>query len=97
MGNDGLRKLMVLSDSDMRVRGTVGNASFSLPPDPTASEVSMQSLLGTLGQIQVVRNHPMWKNSMNGITQLREASIATNMALYLQVTTDPLSSVSPSV
>jgi molecular chaperone Hsp33 len=86
VGNSGLRNLMVLSDSKLQMKALIGNGQFqrenALLAD-TATVASMTDLLGTVGQVQVVRNHPMWKSPMNGIVLLRDASIAVNMALYL--------------
>ena len=35
------------------------------------------------GQVQVVRNHPTWKNPTNGIVALRDIQIPLNLAFYM--------------
>lgn len=94
-----MKNILVVADSNLKgnsllntnifsanlfsiVRGLVGNAQFLPLPDLTGSG-KMNQLFGTPAQIQVVRNHPTYKNPMNGIVAMQEASISTNIALYL--------------
>ena len=58
----------------------VSNARVEMEYEP--SNPSAIDLVGE-GQVQVVRNHPLWKHPMSGYTALRHADIAMNLALYL--------------
>jgi molecular chaperone Hsp33 len=82
VGTQGLKNILVVADSNLKVRGLVGNAQF-LPQIDFTGNGKMNSLFGSPAQIQVVRNHPTYKNPMNGIVAMQEASISTNIALYL--------------
>lgn len=79
VGTNGIKNVMTITDGSLKVRGMVGEPEFSSDDSTTKS---CGSLLGQ-GQIQVVRNHPTWKHSMNGIVSLVDTDIATNLALYL--------------
>lgn len=79
VGDAGLKNVMVITDSDLKVRGMVGNGDFKYD---VIGELTTAPLFGK-GQIQVVRNHPSWKAPSNGIVSLRETSIALNLALYM--------------
>lgn len=81
VGNTGVKNLMAITDGELRIRGMVGQPRFSVFP-PTLENVRTRDLIGD-GQIQVVRNHPVWKQPMNGIVDLRDAKISLNMALYM--------------
>lgn len=78
VGTHGLRNLMVITDGDLKVRGTVGNPGFEPDQDGNATGF----ILGE-GQVQVVRNHPTWSRPGNGITALSDISIPLNLALYM--------------
>ena len=41
------------------------------------------AVLGEGGQFQCIRNHPVWKAPVSGATALRNASLATNVALFV--------------
>lgn len=75
----GLKNVVAISDGNLHVRGMVGNPQFQLPDsDP----LSVAALLGD-GQVQIVKSHPSWKHPMNGVTELRNAPVAVNLALYM--------------
>ena len=78
VGDRGLGNLMVITDGELKARGTVMNGRFT----QYSSAPKMSDLLGE-GQIQVVRSHPTWKFPTNGITALRDAKISLNLALYM--------------
>ena len=60
----------------------IGSELSSLGPTP-APPMPVGPLLGA-GQVQVVRNHPFWKQPMSGIVAMREdVSVELNLALYL--------------
>lgn len=44
---------------------------------------SVKELFGEIGQVQVVRNHPYYKQPMSGITVMRDLSIPLNLGFYL--------------
>ena len=56
---------LTYSDGNLKVRGMVGKARFST--FPPYEDIATRDLFGSDGQIQVVRNHPTWKQPMNGI------------------------------
>ena len=76
----GLRNVLVITDGELRVRGKVGEPRFYHPNPDTAST---RELFGDLGQVQVVRNHPSYKNPINGVTALRDAKLSLNLAFYM--------------
>ena len=79
VGTQGLKNVMVITDGECRIRGTVGNPAFEPSEDTNAAGV----LLGE-GQVQVVRNHPTWNRPGNGITAMSGGiSIPLNLALYM--------------
>jgi hypothetical protein len=86
VGSKGLKNIVSISDGDLKVRGMVGNPSFTPLSDADLLQVSTasnaQTLLGD-GQVQVVRSHPAWKSPMNGIIELQNADIPMNIALYM--------------
>jgi redox-regulated HSP33 family molecular chaperone len=77
VGNAGLRNIMVITDGELACRGMVGNGQLNLNNDNR-----IRNILGE-GEVQVVRNHPMWKYPSNGITKLRDTKIPLNLALYM--------------
>lgn len=81
VGIHGMKNLMAITDGELNIRGIVGNPQFTLESSDGA-DASMDQLLGP-GQIQIVRTHPTWKHPMNGITELRNTSVAMNLALYM--------------
>ena len=79
VGSKGIKSAVAITDGDLKARGMVGNTRFSVGG---GVDVKTSDLLGE-GQIQVVRNHPSWKQPMNGIVALRDAKVALNLALYM--------------
>lgn len=79
VGNNGLKSVTVISDSDLNIRGKVGNPSFTA----TSPTTSIASLLGDVGQFQVIRNHPSFKMPMSSVVGLVDGSVALNFALFL--------------
>eukprot|EP01038_Epipyxis_sp_PR26KG_P010234 gene10234-13766_t len=79
VGDSGVRNMMAITDGNLKVRGMLGQPKFS---NNDGENIRLKNLLGE-GQVQVVRNHPSWKVPMNGIVQLRDVSIALNLALYM--------------
>ena len=77
VGNAGLRNIMVITDGELACRGMVGNGQLNMNND-----YRIRNILGE-GEVQVVRNHPMWKYPSNGITKLRDTKIPLNLALYM--------------
>jgi len=80
VGDRGIKNIIAITNGNLEVRGSVGNTQFG--KDADIKEVHPSDLLGN-GEVQIVRNHPAWKHPMNGITEIRETSIATNLALYM--------------
>jgi molecular chaperone Hsp33 len=79
----GIKQVMAITDGDLNVRGMVGVRDFRLSGKGADDTVHMRDLLGD-GQVQVVRNHPAWKQPMNGITGLRDGvPLSLNLALYM--------------
>jgi len=80
VGTGGVKSVVVLTDGELKVRGMIGNPSFS-----SSSPLFKTSDVfgGDTGQVQIVRNHPSWKTPQVGIVQLRDVSIALNLALYM--------------
>eukprot|EP01032_Pedospumella_encystans_P024346 gene24346-27540_t len=81
VGDRGIKNIIAITNGNLEVRGSVGNTQFG-KDTPDVKEVHPSDLLGN-GEVQIVRNHPAWKHPMNGITEIRETSIATNLALYM--------------
>lgn len=81
-GDSGFKNIMTIADSTMSIRGYVSNPLFEPSADNSLHNVTQ--LLGN-GEIQVVKNHPLWKHPMNGIIPLTETDIATSMALYMSM------------
>jgi redox-regulated HSP33 family molecular chaperone len=79
VGNTGIRNVMAITDGALRVRGMVGNPRFS---NDAGENIPTRDLLGE-GQIQIVRNHPVWKQPTNGIVLLRDIDISLNLAYYM--------------
>jgi molecular chaperone Hsp33 len=77
-----IRNVMVVTDGDLAVRGMVGNPTFKMSSN--RGELSVMDAFGDGGQLQVVRNHPDFKQPQVGIVQLRDADIALNLAMYMQ-------------
>lgn len=75
-----MKNVMAITDGNLATRGMVGNPEFST--DSSTDEFKISDCLG-LGQLQIVRNHPVWKQPMNGITELRDSDVALNLALYM--------------
>lgn len=80
VGLKGMKNVMAITDGNLATRGMVGNPEFST--DSSTDEFKISDCLG-LGQLQIVRNHPVWKQPMNGITELRDSDVALNLALYM--------------
>jgi molecular chaperone Hsp33 len=80
VGTGGISNLMAITDSDLKVRAMVGKPNFYAPKE---DDLTALELLGGQGQVQVVRNHPEWKNPSNGIVAARDMPIPTNLALYM--------------
>ena len=70
---------MAITDGDLKVRGMVGEPRFS---NGQGENIRTKDLLGE-GQIQIVRNHPAWKQPTNGIVLLRDINIPLNLAFYM--------------
>lgn len=79
VGDRGFGNIMVITDGELKARGTVKNGRFQ---QPSSSPLRMRDMLGD-GQIQVVRSHPTWKFPTNGIVALRDTKISLNLALYM--------------
>jgi len=80
-----IRNVMVVTDGDLSVRGLVGNPRFSMSTNKgKGGELRTIDAFGDGGQVQVVRNHPDFKQPMVGIVKMRDADISLNLALYLQ-------------
>lgn len=79
VGNGGLKSVTVISDSDLNLRGKVGNPSFAAQGDAS----SIASVLGDVGQFQVIRNHPSFKAPMSSVVGLVDGSVALNFAVFL--------------
>jgi molecular chaperone Hsp33 len=82
VGSSGVKSLVVITDGKLQIKGMIGDAEFNSPASADEA-LGCYDLVGEGGQVQVVRNHPLWKHSMNGIVALRNADIAMNLALYL--------------
>ena len=79
VGNTGVGNLMAITDGNLKVRGMIGQPRFS---NGQGEDIRTRDLLGE-GQVQVVRNHPAWKNPTNGIVLLRDIQIPLNLAFYM--------------
>lgn len=79
VGNTGIRNVMAITDGELKVRGMVGEPRFS---NGQGENIRTKDLLGE-GQIQIVRNHPSWKQPTNGIVLLRDINIPLNLAFYM--------------
>lgn len=77
-----IRNVMVVTDGDLSVRGLVGNPEFKMSSNKP--ELSVMDVFGEGGQLQVVRNHPDYKQPQVGIVALRDADISLNIAMYMQ-------------
>ena len=77
-----IRNVMVVTDGDLSVRGLVGNPEFKMSSNKP--ELSVMDVFGDGGQLQVVRNHPDFKQPQVGIVGLRDADISLNLAMYMQ-------------
>jgi redox-regulated HSP33 family molecular chaperone len=82
VGSKGLKTLVAITDGNLNVRGMVGNPDFQQEVGDATESPTMSEILGE-GQIQVVKSHPAWKHPMNGVTELRNAPVAVNLALYM--------------
>jgi molecular chaperone Hsp33 len=80
VGNTGVKNMFVVADGALKVKGQVGLPSFILGNGD--EKLGVRDILGD-GQLQVIRNHPLWKNPMNGIVSIRDVSISLNLALYM--------------
>ena len=77
----GIRNVMCISDGELKVRGLVGRPRFTTG---TLTQSSTRDFFGDDGQIQIVRNHPTWRQPNTGIVALRgSASVSLNLALYM--------------
>lgn len=79
VGNGGLKSVTVISDSDLNLRGKVGNPSFNAQ----GAVSSIVSFLGDVGQFQVIRSHPSFKTPMSSVVGLVDGSVALNFAVFL--------------
>lgn len=79
LGEKGVKNLIGIFTSDMKVKGKVSKGNFDLPDK--FFQLNVEDILGQ-GQFQVIKNHPSWKAPMNGIVELRNTSIAMNFGLY---------------
>lgn len=80
VGTSGIKYLMAITDGDLKIRGLVGNSRFSNGrPNET---IRTKELLGE-GQVQIVRNHPSYKQPQVGIVSLRDTDLSLNLALYM--------------
>lgn len=76
----GIRNVMCISDGELKVRGLVGRPRFTTG----TQQPKTRDLFGDDGQIQIVRNHPSWRQPNTGIVALRgSASVSLNLALYM--------------
>jgi redox-regulated HSP33 family molecular chaperone len=82
VGSKGLKNLVAITDGNLNIRGMVGNPDFQQEVGDATESPNMSEMLGE-GQIQVVKSHPAWKHPMNGVTELRNAPVAVNLALYM--------------
>lgn len=80
VGTKGLRNVMAITDGDLKMRGMVGTPRFN---PGSMQQPRTRDLFGDEGQVQIVRNHPSWKNPQVGIVSLRDTSIGLNLALYM--------------
>lgn len=74
---DGLLSLMCITEGDGKVRGAVGNPSYS------GESSAITDIFGDTGSVQVVRSHPSYKHPVTGFVQLQDADIASNLQNYM--------------
>mmetsp|Transcript_24305 Transcript_24305/g.22092 ORF Transcript_24305/g.22092 Transcript_24305/m.22092 type:complete len:400 (+) Transcript_24305:3-1202(+) len=82
VGTEGVGSVVIVTDGTLKTKGMVGNPNFQLNTKENKSILRVSELFGS-GQIQVVRNHPFWKQPMNGIIELIDTTIPLNMAIYM--------------
>ncbi len=76
-----MKNIMVIVDGSLKVKGTVGNTQVSI--DDGNRPLSIPELFGNVGQIQVVKNHPFWKQPTSSIVSLDDYPIPINLSLYI--------------
>jgi redox-regulated HSP33 family molecular chaperone len=82
IGDSGFKRAVVVTNHNLTIRAMLSNSEFDMP-DVIQSSYGMQSTFGQ-GQIQVLKNHPSYKQPTQGVVVIREADVPLNMALYVQ-------------
>lgn len=90
VGGIGAQNMMVVVDSQLRAKGKVGNANFAIGNG--VDKLNTAELIGP-GQLQVIKNHPFWKQPVNGIVAIRDVPISINLALYMTESEQRLSAI----
>jgi molecular chaperone Hsp33 len=72
-GDGPLRGAVAISDGVGNVRAYVGS--------PMLGDIELPEAVGK-GMVQVVKNHPDWKNPYNGITSIRHGDIDRDIGMY---------------
>lgn len=70
-----VRGCVVIVTGEGEARGYVGNPSLG-------DDFTLKEAIGG-GTVQVVKNHPDWKNPYNGITAIRHGDIDRDVGIYL--------------
>lgn len=78
--NSLLRKLMVIVDGSLNVRGTVGNPRPFI--DGGERPLTTGEMFGE-GELQLVKFHPVWKQPIHSIIPICDSTVPYNLAIYM--------------
>lgn len=84
VGNEGFKHGIAICDHNLNTRCKISNHSFVPLHVTDAGRADVLELFGSQAQVQVLRNHPSYKEPSTGIIQLESGDIAFNMGVYMQ-------------
>lgn len=97
VGNGGMKNIMAITNGQLQVRCRVGDNKYTLQGGEgeggaggagfdmsNMNDIETQTYVGEVGQIQITRNHPTWKQPQCGIVQLNtKQSVPLNLSVYM--------------
>jgi molecular chaperone Hsp33 len=76
-----MKRMMVIVNGSLKVKGTVGNTALQI--EDGIRSLSTEELFGEGGQIQVVKNHPTWKQPVQSVIGMHGSTIPLNLGIYV--------------
>jgi len=85
-GSGPLKGMLTIGESDGAARGYVTEPTLELPLKDGRDGVKLQDVPSAIGpgELKVVKDHPSWLGPYQGIVELRTATVAEDVAVYLK-------------